>query len=821
MTKGKLLAVLVLSICTTLTSSYLLSTNVHAATPSVDRLYGQDRYSTNLSIIKKGWTKSSYAVIASGEAFPDALCATPLAKSKNAPIFLTSKNGLSLDALKSLKDLEVKNVYIVGGTGVVSPNIEEQLKTLNITTTRLSGKDRYETSVKIAEMLGTENGIAVASSENFPDALSMAPIAAKMQMPILLSSQSKLPDKVRAFIKDKNIPVSYIIGGTGSIGESVQSSLTNAKRLSGLNRFDTNISILKEFQGKIDFTNLYVASGKNFPDALSGSALAASKDAPIVLVDSTLPQITKSYLRLQSTKNISIIGGTGAISDSLKNVIKDEVKTFIITKADDISDMAFIGEDYTFPSNVLVMYDGTPSNILSYSIAKKLVPVKWEENSLDTSTAGTHIIYGTIDGWDKKIKLTVKVVEETGSVYGNLTNGGHIAYYKGNIYFTAYFDNDKLYKLSYNGTGLIKISDDKVDQINIVHDWIYYRNLSDGKKIYKMKLDGSEKTQIVSESVYSLLVVGDDIYYSYGQRYNSAFYKCKVDGSSKVKIGDELASKMIVEDGYLYYISQIDNHFLYKMNLDGTNKIKMLDYGVGIFDVEDGWIYYESQRDNRIHKMTVDGLNDTSLNARTFDTLNVYDGWIYFSEYSPGIGLCRARTDGSDLTQLSYNPADGITPMGEWIFYQSFDRDSQNYTLRQMKLDESVDVPFLGSYILDKEPNDSLFFAQSYTPNENINYSPLISGYLKPKDDDLYKVTNTKLQNLNIFVDIPLGRVQTSVSIMDSSGKILATSPVDLDTGSAGISIELPKGTYYIKFSSTEALDSPAHYEAIAWFGEW
>lgn len=816
MGKPKLLTTLILSICTTLTCSSFLSTEVNASAPSVDRLYGQNRYKTNLSIIKKGWSESSYAVIASGEAFPDALCATPFAKSKNAPIFLTAKNGLDADALKSLTDLGVKNAYIIGGTGVVSSNVEAQLEKLNITSTRLAGKNRYETSIKIAEMLGTENGIAVASSENFPDALSMAPIAAKMQMPILLSSKNKLPDDVTNFIKGKSIPASYIIGGTGVINDAVKNSLVNPKRLDGLNRYDTNISILKEFEKKIDFTNLYVASGKNFPDALSGSALAASKGSPIILVDSSLPQITKSYLKLQSTKNINIIGGTGVISDSLKNTLKDEVKNFIITKVDDIADTAFVGEDYTFPYNVLVMYD-------DYST--KLVPVKWENTSLDTSTVGTHIIEGSIEGWDKKIKLTTKVIEETGSLYGNLVNGGKFTYYKGNIYFAADFDNDKLYKLSYDSTSLTKVSDDKIDQINIVHDWIYYRNLSDRNRLYKMKLDGSEKTQIVNEAINSILVINDDIYYSSAQRPNSAFYKSKVDGSSKVKLGDELIYKMLVEDGYLYYINLLDNGSLYKMNLDGTNKVKLLDGYVHTFDVEDGWIYYSGYGDNQgLRKMSTDGLNSTMLDTASTNTINVYDGWVYYKNEIDSHSLYRVRTDGSDIrTRLSSNKTDAIIVMGDWIFYKTFGEDSTS--LYQIKLDGTVDVPFLSYYITDKEPNDSLFFAQPYTPNEDINLSPLISGFIKGEDTDLYKVNNPKFQNLNILVHSSDSLADGVLSLLDSTGKVITSTNMHVysaPTSTAALSVEVPTGTYYIKISSPASkFQKSYHYEAVAWFGEW
>ncbi|MDP4179169.1 MAG: cell wall-binding repeat-containing protein, partial [Bacillota bacterium] len=97
---------------------------VKAASDAVftsDRIYGTDRFETAAKIADKGWTTTSdYAVIATGEDYPDALCASPLAKKYNAPIILTETNKLSDSAQKELKRLSVKTVFIVGGTGVVS-----------------------------------------------------------------------------------------------------------------------------------------------------------------------------------------------------------------------------------------------------------------------------------------------------------------------------------------------------------------------------------------------------------------------------------------------------------------------------------------------------------------------------------------------------------------------------------------------------------------------------------------------------------------------------------------------------------------------------
>ena len=75
--------------------------------------------------------------------------------------------------------MKIKNVYIAGGTGVVSIGVEQEIKNMNIKEIRISGADRFETSIKIAEQLGNVNEIILVDGEDFPGAIYMAPIAAK------------------------------------------------------------------------------------------------------------------------------------------------------------------------------------------------------------------------------------------------------------------------------------------------------------------------------------------------------------------------------------------------------------------------------------------------------------------------------------------------------------------------------------------------------------------------------------------------------------------------------------------------------------------
>ena len=132
--------------------------SVNATTLS-NRIFGLDRVKTAVSVASEGWTNSDYAIIAYAWDFPDAVSAAPLAYKYNAPILLTEKENLNADTTDEVDTLQVKHVFIVGGTGVVSANIEAQIKAKGIDVQGLWGTDRYQTSIAIANQVGQSNQI--------------------------------------------------------------------------------------------------------------------------------------------------------------------------------------------------------------------------------------------------------------------------------------------------------------------------------------------------------------------------------------------------------------------------------------------------------------------------------------------------------------------------------------------------------------------------------------------------------------------------------------------------------------------------------------
>lgn len=293
------------------------SSNNSSKIPSA-RIAGQTLYSTSAEVARSGWTNSYYAIIASGENFSDALCGAPLAKKYDAPILLTAKNSLDDQTKNQLSRLNVKYVYIIGGTGVISSNVEQEILRMGIQVSRIAGNDRYETSLRVAKAMGHFTQAVIATGENFPDALSIAPIAAIKGMPILLTPKNNLPNGLKEYLKD-NVRSTYVVGGTGVVSNNVYNQLPSPTRLSGTTRYETNISIIKEFTDDLDFENCYLATGENFPDALAGSALASLTNSPVILVSNSVHQSSNSFIKskLNTIQKITAFGGVFAVPESI------------------------------------------------------------------------------------------------------------------------------------------------------------------------------------------------------------------------------------------------------------------------------------------------------------------------------------------------------------------------------------------------------------------------------------------------------------------------------------------------------------------------
>lgn len=291
--------------------SISLFNSISTSASTVKRLAGLNRYETSAKI-SGNFSTSDVAVIATGKDYPDALSATPLANKYNAPIILVEGNKLNVEASNELKRLKVKKVFIVGGTGVVTTDVAKSIQNSGITVQRVAGKNRYETSYEVAKLVGTSNGAFVTTGRNFADALSVGPIASNLNMPIILVDNNN-PGK------NLNINKTYVIGGEAVVPTKALTNFKNITRIYGVNRYETNKKLINTFKNILDFSNAYVATGTDFPDALAGGALAAVNKNPIILTAKNPDTYTRDIIKDNNITNLTVLGGEGVVPTSTVN----------------------------------------------------------------------------------------------------------------------------------------------------------------------------------------------------------------------------------------------------------------------------------------------------------------------------------------------------------------------------------------------------------------------------------------------------------------------------------------------------------------------
>lgn len=299
----------------------LLSTLVlpsGAGAQTVERLEGAERYETAATISRQTFSAPTTRVfLATGEAFPDALAAAPAAGS-TSPVLLTTKEALPPATGAELERLEPSQLYVIGGTEVISDTAAGEAATrTGATVERLSGDDRYGTAAAVAREF-FDAGLPlvyVASGERFPDAVAAGAAGARVGAAVLLVQSNSVPPATSSALAELDPARVVVVGGEHVISESVRQQL-GAERISGADRYATAAALANSISSG-DEPVAFLASGEAFADAVAGGPAAARRDAPLVLVrPACMPQPTADALAAWGTGTRVVLGGQLAVSDA-------------------------------------------------------------------------------------------------------------------------------------------------------------------------------------------------------------------------------------------------------------------------------------------------------------------------------------------------------------------------------------------------------------------------------------------------------------------------------------------------------------------------
>lgn len=200
----------------------------------------------------------------------------------------------------------------------------------HVETRRVTGSDRFSTSVEISQSIfptvppaGTPV-VYIANGLNYPDALAAGPAAIENGGVVLLSYPWALPNAVAVELSRLHPQRIVVVGGPPSIGDAVFQALlayvdapSQLVRLTGSDRFGTSREIARDTFPPNGAEIAFIATGMNYPDALAAGPAAGLNHAPIILMNgsqSHVDESTADVLEYLGVQQVFIIGGTPSVS---------------------------------------------------------------------------------------------------------------------------------------------------------------------------------------------------------------------------------------------------------------------------------------------------------------------------------------------------------------------------------------------------------------------------------------------------------------------------------------------------------------------------
>lgn len=302
-----------------------------------ERVAGLNRYEVAANIAARYPEQVDTVYLANGQVFSDAVsAAAPAAaglvpsrlqtpEGGASPVLLTRRDRLPASTEAILATGQINQVVIVGGTNTISPRVRTQLEGYGATVVRVSGKDRYEVSAKLAELFtGITDTVYIASGEERAagDSLSGGPLAATDAAPILLTRTNRVAAPTRQALAALDPEKVTVLGGPASVSPEVYDDTFATTRIGGADRYAVSANVATRFDPDID--RAFIASGQAYADALTGSALAGATTNPLLLSRrNEIPSRILDQLVRLSPNTLTVLGGPRSVTPSVTRTLNN------------------------------------------------------------------------------------------------------------------------------------------------------------------------------------------------------------------------------------------------------------------------------------------------------------------------------------------------------------------------------------------------------------------------------------------------------------------------------------------------------------------
>ena len=213
----------------------------------VEWVGGADQYETGVEVARRAGAAGTLgdfgptAIVVSGEVFADALVAGPLSARGRHPVLLSPQANLVSSVETYLSEAGIRHVVLMGGVGALSSSVDNSIRGLGITVSRMAGATRYDTAVKTAIFIAERSGascfgslaVGLARARVPFDSFSAAPLLARQCAPLVLADPGAVPSETATFLDTARQAIDAdklqltIFGGEGAVSQAAIDTYLN------------------------------------------------------------------------------------------------------------------------------------------------------------------------------------------------------------------------------------------------------------------------------------------------------------------------------------------------------------------------------------------------------------------------------------------------------------------------------------------------------------------------------------------------------------------------------------------------------------------
>lgn len=305
-------------------------------------------------------------------------------------------------------------------------------------------------------------------------------------------------------------------------------------------------------------------------------------------------------------------------------------------------------------------------------------------------------------------RVTMNEVSAVGNSAGNIHNGGKFCENDGVVFFANPNDNDCLYSMNTDETGVKKLGVMPVRNIVAAGNFVYHITDYSGPGgngaqgvagmvneygLFRCRRDGEYLRNVLRVIPGAMQLGGSFLYFQEGDEATGVLNRIRIDGRDSAQVSTEHVHPACYNNGTIYYTGIARDHALHMLNTE-TGSAGIL-FNANIYQPQlfgNTFFFADAENEYRISRYDVGAGQVTALTDLSTDMFNVNESYIFFnSTTADQPGLYRMRPNGTGLQLIASGIFSEIHLTSTYVYVKQYGNDTVMY---HMPIDGSMLTPF-------------------------------------------------------------------------------------------------------------------------------